>query len=211
MMTKKEQAHLMQTIEDLLRDWNLDAHVTAEEIARHVLGGSAYWFTDLPDGATLALVRLYSPVVQRREVFLGNVLLNDFLFKALPRAVERVGLGDAAPLPNDLENACILWHGDGDLDALREAYREEVIFHYGHHADWELKAIQQQIDYVLAEVGGEKETDELWDDLQRLRGEVAHQHGAAVAPIDLMDWMASMSSALEVIHQMQQDVVNFRP
>ncbi len=493
-MMKREQFDLTQSVRNLLRDWNLTPHVTPDEIVQHVLDGSAYWTTDLPDGTTLALVRLYSPVVERREVFLGNVLLNDFLFKALPRAVARANLGEAAPLLNDLENAYVLWRGDGDLEALRKAYREEmlralpdlyfgeenieqgihgdlskmftftksdfepypvysvpaflaqelehmirervrwlldredyesnfrtvmaslaffygqtsggtgdaqsfanflyrlvdhykvlsaekvksvlgldevskpniknaidndqfepsklrdflfelghwfaeqidlgdqdwflgfirsdekliplsrsdfldevvglgqigflsmresysqstkqpvcpvcgdrlptvresyitvgknksrfttrsskrksyrdtpvicarcalsvyvaaravgtddvvwqkstgrtarmprlynIIFHYGDHADWELEAIQRQIDYVLAEVGGEKETDDLWDDLQRLRDEVAHQHGAAVVPIDLMDWMASMSSALEVIHQMQQDV-----
>ncbi|HDQ73308.1 MAG TPA: hypothetical protein ENN19_14630, partial [Chloroflexi bacterium] len=134
-MTKKEQVHLVHTIETLLHDWNLDAHVAPSEIAQHVLDGSAYWTTDLPDGTTLALVRLYSPVVQRREVFLGNVLLNDFLFKALPRTVARGSLGEAAPLLNDLENAYVLWRGDGDpstdsgqaLEALRVAYREEVL------------------------------------------------------------------------------------
>ena len=126
-MPQNEQAHLTQTIAHLLRDWRLDAHVAPEEIARHVLGGSSVWTTVLSDGTTLALVRLYSPVVQRREVFLGNVLLNDFLFKALPRAVERADLGKATPLLNDLENTYILWRGDGDLEALREAYREEVL------------------------------------------------------------------------------------
>lgn len=134
-MPKDQQEHLTQTITDLLHDWNLDTHVAAEEIDQHVLGGSAFWSRDLPDGTTLALVRLYSPVVQRREVFLGNVLLNDFLFKALPRAVARAGLGEAAPLLNDLENAYVLWRGDGDpstdsrqaLEALRAAYRQEVL------------------------------------------------------------------------------------
>lgn len=124
-MTKEKG--LTPTIASRLRDWDLDAHVAAEEIARHVLGGSAFWITALPDGTTLALVRLYSPVVQRREVFFGNVLLNDYLFKALPRAVEQAGLGETVSLLNDLENAYILWWGDGDLDALRDAYREEVL------------------------------------------------------------------------------------
>jgi hypothetical protein len=126
-MPKSEQAHLTQTIQHLLREWRLDAHVTPEEIARHVVGGSALWSTALPDGATLVLARLYSPIVQRREVFLGNVLFNDFLFKALPRAMTRAGLGEAAPLLTDLENAYVLWRGNGDLEALREAYREEVL------------------------------------------------------------------------------------
>jgi hypothetical protein len=124
-MTREER--LTPTIAARLRDWGLEAHVDAAEVARHVLDGSAYWTTPLPDGTTLALVRLYSPVVQRREVFLGNVLLNDFLFKALPRAVARADLGEAAPLLNDLENAYVLWRGDGDLETLRAAYREELL------------------------------------------------------------------------------------
>ena len=126
-MPQNEQEYLAETIEHLLHDWRLDSHIAPEQIAHHVLGGSAFWSTALPDGSTLALVRLYSPVVQRREVFLGNVLLNDFLFKALPRAVAQAGLGDATLLLNDLENAYILWRGEGDLQALRAAYREEVL------------------------------------------------------------------------------------
>jgi hypothetical protein len=126
-MTKKERLDLTTCVKNLLQDWNLAPHVASGEVARRVLDGSAYWTTTLPDGATLALVRLYSPVVERREVFLGNVLLNDFLFKALPRAVARAHLGQAAPLLNDLENAYVLWRGDGDLEALREAYLQELL------------------------------------------------------------------------------------
>jgi hypothetical protein len=135
MMTKEKRFDLTKAVENLLQDWDLIPHVAPDEIAQHVLNQSAYWTTDLPDGTTLALVRLYSPVVQRHEVFLGNVLLNDFLFKALPRAVAQADLGEAAPLLNDLENAYILWRGDGApstgsgqaLEALREAYLEEVL------------------------------------------------------------------------------------
>jgi hypothetical protein len=127
MMTKEKRFDLTKAAENLLQDWDLIPHVAPDEIAQHVLNQSAYWTTDLPDGTTLALVRFYSPVVQRREVFLGNVLLNDFLFKALPRAVAQADLGEAAPLLNDLENAYVLWRGDGDLEALREAYLQELL------------------------------------------------------------------------------------
>jgi len=126
-MTRNEQEHLLETVGQLLDDWEVSEQVAPEEIARHILGRSSFWTITLSDGSTLALVRLYSPVVQRREVFLGNVLLDDFLFKALPRAVGQAGLGEAAPMLNDLESAYILWRGDGDLDALRQAYREEVL------------------------------------------------------------------------------------
>ena len=126
-MTQNEQTFLAQTIGQIIGDWGLAGQVASEEISRRVLGRTAFWSTTLSDGSTLALVQLYSPVVQRQEIFLGNVLLNDFLFKALPRAVEQANLGEAVPLINDLENAYVLWRGSGDLEALRDAYHDEVL------------------------------------------------------------------------------------
>ncbi len=126
-MTQYQQSLLDETIGQTLAGWGLAPQVKAGEISRRVLDRTGFWATTLPDGATLALVRLYAPVVQRQEVFLGNVLLNDFLFKALPRAAGQSGLGEAVLLLNDLENAYILWRGNGDLAALRAAYRAEVL------------------------------------------------------------------------------------
>lgn len=126
-MTEHHQTLLSETIGQALAGWELASQVKAEEISQRVPERAGFWTTPLADGSTLALVRLYAPVVQRQEVFLGNVLLNDFLFKALPRAVTQAGLGQAALLLNDLENAYTLWRGNGDLAALREAYRAEVL------------------------------------------------------------------------------------
>lgn len=123
----QEHTLLAGTIDQAISDWGLGDQVTSEAISRHILDSTAFWSTILADGSILALVRLYSPVVQRQEVFLGNVLFNDFLFKALPRAVEQSGQGEAVSLLNDLENAYILWRGTGDLEALRDAYRDEVL------------------------------------------------------------------------------------
>ncbi len=126
-MVQDKQISLKKNIDQTVTKWGLDDQVKSEEISRHVFSRTGFWTTTLLDGSKLALVRLYSPVVQRQEVFLGNVLLNEFLFKALPRAVTQVGLGEVAPLLNDLENAYILWRGNGDLETLREAYQAEVL------------------------------------------------------------------------------------
>jgi hypothetical protein len=126
-MTQYQQTLLDETIGQTLAGWGLAPQIEAGEISRRVLDRTGFWATTLLDGSTLALVRLYAPVVQRQEIFLGNVLLNDFLFKALPRAVGQAGLGEAVLLLNDLENAYILWRGNADLEALRAAYRAEVL------------------------------------------------------------------------------------
>uniref|UniRef100_UPI00321FB9F0 hypothetical protein n=1 Tax=Thermogutta sp. TaxID=1962930 RepID=UPI00321FB9F0 len=64
---------------------------------------------------------------RREEVFLGNVLLNDFLSKALMRAVEQNGLGRMALLANDLENYYYLYHGRAALEEVAEGFRQEVL------------------------------------------------------------------------------------
>lgn len=117
---------LEQTIVQTLNGWGLD-DALAGVIAERILSRSVFWAVALPSGETLALMRLYAPLVQRQEVFLGNVLLNDFLFKALPRAIRQAGLGRAELILNDLENAYILWQGSGNLTAARAAYQAEVL------------------------------------------------------------------------------------
>jgi hypothetical protein len=101
--------------------------IGADTIASLVADGAAYWEQGLPDGYHLALIRLFSPVVRREEVFLGNVLLNDFLSKALIRAVEQNNLGRMALLANDLENYYYLYHGRAALEEVAEAFQKEVL------------------------------------------------------------------------------------
>lgn len=81
-----------QAAKETLSRWGLPDVIDSQAVARLVANGAAYWEQALPDGSRLALIRLFAPVVQREEVFLGNVLLNDFLSKALIRAVERNGM-----------------------------------------------------------------------------------------------------------------------
>jgi hypothetical protein len=126
-MAQGKQMLLEQVVDQTLDGWSLRHQVKPEEIGRHILDRAGFWATTLPDGITLSMVRLYSPVVQRQEVFLGNVLLNDFLFQALPRAVARAELGESTLLLNDLENAYFLWRGNGEVEALRQAYQVEVL------------------------------------------------------------------------------------
>lgn len=120
-----------QAADKALADWRLLNAVGRQRIAALVAAlvadSVAYWEQSLPDGSCLALIRLFSPVVRREEVFLGNVLLNDFLSKALIRAVEQKGLGRIALLANDLENYYYLYHGRTALDAMAEGFRQEVL------------------------------------------------------------------------------------
>ncbi|MBN1921514.1 MAG: hypothetical protein JW892_09730 [Anaerolineae bacterium] len=99
--------------------------VLAAEVAESVLRQAVYWEKPLPTGDRLLFVRLFSPVVMREEVFLGNVLFNAFLGQAFARAVERIG-GQAAPVANDLENYYFVVRTDTDLLPLATEFRAEV-------------------------------------------------------------------------------------
>lgn len=118
---------IARAADDTLSRWGLADTVDGQTIATLVAEGAAYWEQGMPDGSHLALIRLFSPVVRREEVFLGNVLLNDFLSKALIRAVEQNGLGRIALLANDLENYYYLYHGQETLKAMDQAFRKEVL------------------------------------------------------------------------------------
>jgi len=112
---------------EALNRWGLPATVDGQTIAHLVADSVAYWEQSLNDGSHLALIRLFSPVVRREEVFLGNVLLNDFLSKALIRAVEQNGLGRIALLANDLENYYYLYHGRTPLEEVTGALRQKIL------------------------------------------------------------------------------------
>ncbi|MEW6448840.1 MAG: hypothetical protein AB1426_12305 [Bacillota bacterium] len=126
-MNRNPFAFVVQATEETLNNWGLADTVSGHTVASLVADGAAYWEQALPDGSHLAVIRLYSPVVRREEVFLGNVLLNDFLSKALMRAVEQGGLGRMALLANDLENYYYLYHGEAALDQMAERFRQEIL------------------------------------------------------------------------------------
>lgn len=122
-----DSSFISQAASHALHIWGLDDAANSEEIACLVSNGTAYWQQDLPDGAQLSLIRLFSPVVKREEVFLGNILLNDFLGKSLIRAVENSGAGKMKLLANDLENYYYLYHGKSSLERISGSFRQEVL------------------------------------------------------------------------------------
>jgi hypothetical protein len=120
-------AFVVRAAGETLNNWGLANTVSGHTVASRVSDGAAYWEQAFPDGSHLAMIRLFSPVVRREEVFLGNVLLNDFLSKALMRAVEQGGLGRMTLLANDLENYYYLYHGEATLDQMAERFRQEIL------------------------------------------------------------------------------------
>jgi len=122
-----DSSFVSQAASQALHSWGLDDAANSEEIASLVSDGTAYWQQDLSDGAHLSLIRLFSPVVKREEVFLGNILLNGFLGKSLIRAVENRGIGKMKLLANDLENYYYLYHGKSSLERISDSFRQEVL------------------------------------------------------------------------------------
>jgi len=117
---------ITNSVSETLQKWNLEGSASPDKIASLITDGTAYWELTLPDGSHLALVRLFSPVVRREEIFLGNVLLNDFLSKALIRAVEQRNQGQMTLLANDLESYYYLYHGKSSLESISDLFRQEV-------------------------------------------------------------------------------------
>lgn len=125
-MTEQGFSPVEESVREVLTDWAVGGAVDPQSVAALISEGVAHWQTRLPDGSELHLLRFHSPLVQREEVFLGNVLLNDFLFKALGRAVGRLGIERCAPVANDLENAYYLAIGNLDTSMVLPGYRQEV-------------------------------------------------------------------------------------
>jgi len=112
--------------QDALQKLDAQGSVTAERVAASVLTQAVYWEEAMPNGERLLFVRLFSPVVQREEVFLGNILFNAFLGKAFARAVSGGGLGKAELVANDLESFYFLVRTASDVARLADAFRAEV-------------------------------------------------------------------------------------
>lgn len=124
----------MKSITDIVRQQALGALrrldvreiMTADHVAQSVLRQTVYWEKELRNGGKLFFVRFFSPVVQREEVFLGNILFNDFLSKAFARAVTAGKLGRAEMVANDLESYYFLVRTTSGLARLATAFRAEV-------------------------------------------------------------------------------------
>ena len=98
----------------------------AEMLAQLITGGVSQWQEILPTGETLTLLRLYSPVVDREEVFLGSILFNDFLNKAVVDTAKTLS-AQVAPVIQDLENGFVLLRSQQfDVVAFSKEFRQMV-------------------------------------------------------------------------------------
>lgn len=125
-MPQEPQSIFVQSVADVLSQWSLPVDPWAGQIAEQISRGTMQWQQVMDNGRILHLLRVYAPIIQREEVFLGNVLLNDFFFKALPAAAERIGLTQFASVANDLESAYFLAYGNLDTDQLQQAFLDVV-------------------------------------------------------------------------------------
>lgn len=113
-----------KSVREVLTKWQLPIEPWATTVAGQISKGTLQWQQRLEDGRFLYLLRVYAPVIPREEVFLGNILLNDFLFKAVTSAAQRIGLEQFASVANDLESAYFLACGHLNLDKLNTTYGE---------------------------------------------------------------------------------------
>lgn len=125
-MSEETGTIFYQGVADVLRQWDLPVNPWATQIAEQINRGTIQWQQRLPDGRLLHLLRVYSPIIQREEVFLGSVLFNDFLFKAIPSAAERIGIKQITYVANDLETAYFLVCGELESNRLHQAFLDIV-------------------------------------------------------------------------------------
>lgn len=123
-MPEENRTIFYQSVVNVLRQWNLPHDPWAGQVAEHISQGTVQWQQKMADGRSLHLLRVYAPVIQREEVFLGNVLLNDFFFKAISAAAERIGIKQFTAVANDLESAYFLACGDLNNEQLEDAFLE---------------------------------------------------------------------------------------
>ncbi len=79
--------------------------VETDQVIETISSGRLRVEWPLADGSRLIVARLHHAVVEREEIFLGNVLFNDWLNKSLRPAIEQAGLGQVYPVNNELESA----------------------------------------------------------------------------------------------------------
>jgi hypothetical protein len=115
-----------QQAEETLMRLGAQDVIKAEQVAQGVLRQATYWEQPINEREKLLFVRLFSPVVQREEVFLGNILFNAFLSKTFARAVAEGKLGTAEAIANDLENYYFLVRAVVDVAQLMDAFRAEI-------------------------------------------------------------------------------------
>jgi hypothetical protein len=120
---------LVQAADDVLTRLGMSGIVGEDKISSLLAEDATYWEHGLPDGSHLALIPFFSLVVRREEVLLGNVLLNDFLSRALIFLRQRkdstwegdyISVGRATPfyVLRKVSNEQLL-HGDSPFEMAR--------------------------------------------------------------------------------------------
>lgn len=117
---------ITQAVNEALSRIGIEDDSKAEILTQLIASGVSQWQETLPNDEALMLIRLYSPVIQREEVFLGCVLFNDFLNKVMIDTVKAQGI-QVAPVIQDLENGFVLLRSQHfDVVALAEELRRMV-------------------------------------------------------------------------------------
>ncbi|MEW6228154.1 MAG: hypothetical protein AB1700_08715 [Bacillota bacterium] len=101
-------------------------HVSPEDVAHNAVHRTTYWEKPVSTGERVLFVRLFSGIVQREEVFLGNILFNTFLSRTFLRAISEMDLGRVELVANDLESYYFLVRTTTDVAELAHALRSEV-------------------------------------------------------------------------------------
>ena len=126
-MCREPLLSVAQAIHEALVRWGIADDVSEQHLASLVQDGVSASSVPCPGGAPVWLFRFFSPVSQREEVFLGNVLLNDFLSKTLVRTIEACGLGRTALIANDLESSYYLYQGNATVPDIAAAFQQNVL------------------------------------------------------------------------------------
>ena len=125
-MAITQSESITQAANEALATIGIEDYSKAEVLAQLITDGVSQWQETLPNGDTLTLLRLYSPVVDREEVFLGCVLFNDFLNKAVVDTAKTLSV-QVAPVIQDLENGFVLLlNQQFDVVAFAKEFRQIV-------------------------------------------------------------------------------------
>ena len=117
---------ITQATNEALSSIGIEDDSKAEILAQLIANGVSQWQETLQNGDTLTLLKLYSPVIEREEVFLGCVLLNDFLNKAVIDSL-KTSSAQVAPVIQDLETGFVLLRSQHfDVVALAKQFRQTV-------------------------------------------------------------------------------------
>jgi hypothetical protein len=122
---------LVPRLREVLDLWHLAGSVSAEHLAGLVANGVSFYEQPILEGPPLMLFRLFSPASSREEVFLGSVLLHDYLSKALVRVIEAHGTwekaGRIALIAQDLESAYYVYQGRSTFAEIARGFQREAL------------------------------------------------------------------------------------